>query len=524
MVAPTSLRSPWLPHFRRRPRGVGFEVGASHVAGAVFTTTGTTLTLHAFAVERITAEAAQEPAEAERISQALSRVAERLGVTGAAALALPGHLTLTKQVRTPSVARAARARIIPFEAAQAIPYPLDELVWDHAVVDDDGHELELQLTAVRRDALDPLCARAGAARIAVESVRPASQALLAAFRFNYPEIDTPVLLMDIGARTTTLVLTQGKVGRVRVVATGGDAATRLPGPLAAGLHLELVRFLAGATDTAQTRGPNSIFLLGGGSLLAGLREKLAEKTGLSVELFDPLRRVTLGTRVEVGDVLARQALPVLVGLACAEFTDRGGGRALLPPEMRQELVFRRRRPWWLGAALLLIMALAAPWWHFHRVTQLVRARTAELEAKLQPMRAQAASNDRDLAQLQALRERAAVVGGWVEERTRWREFLADLQDRLADIGDAWLDRMQVVPRSPVTPGQGRELELGGWLLDAQHPTTVASPEAGERARRLLASFQASPFVVAVKAERYDTSRPGRLRFEVTLLVKPDHAL
>ena len=513
-----------MPHFRRSARGVGFEVGASHVAGAVFTTTATTLTLHDFAVERFATEAAQELAEATRISQALSRVAERLGVTGAAALALPGHLTLTKQVRTPSVARAARARIIPFEAAQAIPYPLDELVWDHAVVDDDGRELELQLTAVRRDAIDPLCAGAGAARIAVESVRPASQALLAAFRFNYPEMEAPVLLVDIGERTTTLVLTQGPVGRVRVVALGGDAATRLPGPLAAGLHLELARFLAGATETAVSRRPNSIFLLGGGALLAGLPEKLAEKTGLAVDSFDPLRRVTLGTRVAVGEALARQALPALVGLACAEFTDREGGRALLPPEMRQELVFRRRQPWWLGAALLLITALAAPWWHFHRVTQRIRARAAELEVKLQPMRAQAACNARDLAQLRALREREAVVGGWVEERTRWSEFLADLQDRLAGIGDAWLDRMQVVPRSPASIGQGRELELGGWLLDAQHPTTVASPEAGERARRLLASFQASPFVAAVKAERYDTSRPGRLRFDVTLLMDSDHAL
>ena len=68
------------------------------------------------------------------------------------------------------------------------------------------------------------------------------------------------------------------------------------------------------------------------------------------------------------------------------------------------------------------------------------------------------------------------------------------------------------------------LKLNGRLLDAQQPVSKVSLNSYRRVKQLLASFAGSPFVAAIQNEHFDNSQPGLLRFDVTLVVNPQHPL
>src|SRR5688572_16350618 len=121
----------------RAPRVLAVDIGAGHVACGVFSVGATgRLVLQQFALEPHSSDPSHEARSAVEIAQSLGAIASRQKLTGSSSLAVPGHLALTKFIKTPSVAKEKRDKIVAFEAAENIPYPLEEVVWDYAVVSD----------------------------------------------------------------------------------------------------------------------------------------------------------------------------------------------------------------------------------------------------------------------------------------------------------------------------------------------------------------------------------------------------
>src|SRR5258706_13785303 len=109
----------------RSPRFLAVDIGAGHVACGVFTTGATgRLILQQFALELHSSDPSHESRWAVEIAQSLGAIASRHKLSGVSSLAVPGHLALTKFIKTSSVAKEKRGKIIAFEAAENIPYPL----------------------------------------------------------------------------------------------------------------------------------------------------------------------------------------------------------------------------------------------------------------------------------------------------------------------------------------------------------------------------------------------------------------
>lgn len=541
------------------------DAGAGHVAGAVFRPgSGGRLVLEEFALEPRPGDPAAEPGWLEGTAKALAAVSARRRMRGPAALAVPGHLTLTKFVTAPAVPAAQRGQVIEFEAAQAIPYALEAVVWDHLTV--AGDELEIMLTAVKVDVMENLCAAAEDAGFPVKRAAASSLALYRAFRFNYPEVNVPVLVLDIGARSTNLVLA-GPGGRfharnfplagnavtaalarelqldfaaaeaLKLQASDPDAPvrTRVAKEFIGRLQLEITRSVGHFSWRTGAPPPVALYLTGGGSRLPGLAAALAEIFQVRVEDFDPLRQVDLADPArKAGAADAVQLLANLVGMAAPAPGMAGGEGGLLPPAVRTVRAFRRRQPRLLAAATLLVMALLAPLWHFHRLDRAQAEKVAEIDARLPELRARAERNNGRLRQLAATQAQVTALRRLADARSSWVGLLADLQERLGRIEDVWLDDLTLVrapspkvaatKNRPTAPAPGLQLRLQGRLLDPQHPDAKVSAASQARARALLASIATSPFVAATEGERFDTSQPGLLRFDLTLAVNPQHPL
>lgn len=542
------------------------DIGAGHVACGLFTSTsGGRLRLERFALEPVNADPALESRWTEHVAQAFATIAAREKLGGHAALAVPGHLALTKFIKTPAVEKAKREKIIHFEATQNIPYVLDEVVWDHLVVSDDGLDLEIMLTAVKADAIAGLCAATDSAGFPARLATPSCLALCRGFRHNHPNSSDPVLVVNIGARSTNLLFVEPGRFFVRTLALAGNAVTQaiaeelrlefaqaealkvkvlsgqsdLPAAspphlavrtaaasFAGRLQLEITRSTVNFRRSTSAAQPVRIYLTGGGSQLPDLPAALAAQAGMPVERYNSLRMVEVSPQARNAGAESHAAqLADLVGLAARpDRKDRPVN--LLPAALASAIELRRRQPWWLGAAALAVLALLPPIWHYHRQTAVAQQRIAGLETELRPLRSLQNRNAANLEKIAGARRQVAAIHGLVETKSNWIIFFSDLQSRLGKVEDVWLEKLAVAHAAAGTrEGEaagtaGLRLMLSGRLLDAQHPVSKVSPDSYERVKRLLASFAGSQFISSVENERFDNSQPGILRFDFTLVVNP----
>lgn len=568
------------------PRILAVDSGAGHAACALFGTDKSgRFILESFQVDAFNPDVSREADWSNMLGQSFLVLAKAGKLSGPARVALPGHHVLTKFIKTPSIEKSKRDKIVAFEAQQNIPYSLDEVVWDYAVIEDNGVDLQVLLAAVKTDVVSGVCAALSAAGLAPAMLQPSCVTLHRAFRHAYPEQVGGALVVAIGARSTNLLYVEGDRYFARTIALAGNSVTlaiveslgqefpaaerlkiqvlsgevNLPetspartavnsavASFVARLTLEITRSTVNYRRHSSGGAPAIVFLTGGGSLIPGLCEQLGEKLKLPVESFDPLRNIALA------DPTAREHAAILtdlVGLA-VPFGKSEQMLNLVPAAVSSAQAFVRTQPWWLGAAALLALALALPGLHYGSVAAVAQRRIAEIEQAAAPLQSLQARNTANLAELEAARAEIAALNDVVETKNNWINFFTDLQDRLVSVNDVWLEKLEVVrPTGAVAAaphpaagglfsGGGNDFEesaappspellrlnVTGRLLDRANPVSRVSQESYNRVRSLLGSFVDSPYIAAVENERFDPNTPGLLRFDFILVVNPGQPL
>jgi len=522
------------------------------------------LQLEAYVREDFVCSPAHSTAWSAQVGAALDRAWGRLGLRSARAcrLAIPGHLGLTKLVKTPAVPAEAIAEVLRFEAGQAIPFSLDKVSWGGVVLRNDGEEMDLLISAVKLDAVEPLCAAVESVRLSPTHCEPAALAL---WRALSCEVREPSLWVDVGARSTQVIIGGGASPLyLRTLNFGGNAVTSalaqtlgcdfaeaeaakrrasqsveaeaLPSESGSllrdavqqaansfvqklGAELRLTKFAYLRQPGAPS--PTRAYLCGGGGALPGLGEEIAEVLSLPVFELPPPAGIEFAASLAERASVAASDLYTLYGLALGAALPDAQQINLLPPTRHAVREVRGRRRWQLAAAALLVL-LPFPLLLQQRLAiTALRTQVAAVDAAVSPLLRLSSSNAQAQAEVDLLRTRLADLDGLNVRRESWLTFLADLQARLNEVGDVWLERLHYnFPRS----NQGREadllspaiIELGGWVLDSER--------TDETLQRLFESLQVSDFVQAVERERYDRSRPGVIHFEAGLVLADETPL
>lgn len=267
--------------------------------------------------------------------------------------AVPGPAVIVKKVVLPNQPEANIGAAVLAEAGQLIPDSLDNVNLDFQVVDwiEDGNKMEVLVVAVKKDIINSYTQTITALSLEPVIVDVDYFALENMFEANYeaPEGGRPVALVNIGARYSSInILKEGHSTFTGDVPVGGaeytDALTRQlgvsvddaealkRGEAAGNVDPTTVEpVLASVTDfvveeiqralsffwTAATDEPLGAVLLSGGTAkTAGLAEAFRQRLECPVEVADPFRRVSLGSRVDRTVIEASgPALAVAVGLA-----------------------------------------------------------------------------------------------------------------------------------------------------------------------------------------------------------------
>ena len=536
-----------LPFFYS-PRAIILDCGASRTALGVFTRKSGRLRLEQCAVEALSTTAGSDDSWLENTVAALLAIRRKIKTTGPVALVLPAHLALTKLIKVPRLAPAKRQKVITFEAEQSLPFALNDLVWDTVVAGGRDTDLDVLLAAAKLDTVEPLCAAAQAAGFEPGLILPSPLATLAGFRLVHAREPHSSLVLNLGARSTTLLLVEPGRFAVRTLSLGGNSITQqiAQNQVCDAEEAESIKLSersaslsADAMETLATRlaqesarsvlhfrrqcdmgNPVRVHLTGGGSRLTGLDAALAAKLKVPVDRLDAHSAVEIAR----GASDAREhshILADLVGAAATRLLPDQAALNLLPSRRRRRESLRHRQPWLMAAAVLAVAALIPPLIHFRVVTGEAQRKAAAIEREIAPLREREARNRTNLRRLGELKQQVAQLQGVYDRRAGWLNLLADLQDRLGRVEDVWLEKLQIAPAANGAP---LKLVVSGRMLDRTNPLAKVSPETFSRVKALLASIVDSPFVAAVEGERFDNNQPGILKFDFVLVADPARPL
>ena len=531
-------------------------LGASHLFVAQFSLSGGSgLVLERALSLPLDSDPSKRGTWLSAVGNALDEIKVRFPLKGVWGLALPEWVVLTKRLRVARIEGEGQEEVARFEAVQAFPNGLEGCHWAYAVLREDKVERDVLAHVAELKFLHDLLDLLWAIGIQPRVIDAFVSAHLNAYAYNYAGETERTLLLDMGARSVSLCLVGGSEPPfLRNLSFGGSQVTQAivselglsfaeaeklklkwfdnPAPDQARLNRVAAGFTKRLLNEAQRSlalyrrqygagNPERVLLSGRASLLPGMAERLERKTGLPALRYDPFRNLPLGVGVDPAHG-AKWApiLPSGVGVAASLVGASPIEINLLPHTHASRLALSEKMPWLkaaaglvLGAGGLIGLTFQGQSWKLQREIALASRQVSSMEASAQDARAA-------YEKFKALQASDLSLDQLHSQRLWYVLFLGDLQGRLHQVRNVWLDSFSAVP----DVSGNRQLRLTGSLLDRQNPLSAVSADSRRQVETLLTSFQGSPFIAEVGERRFDTSRPGILKFDVSLTLEPNMPL
>ena len=333
------------------------------------------------------------------MSDLVRELAAEMGVKGGSvSVLLPSTAVFPRPVKIDRAQKDKIDAMVRDEADQNLPFPIDEVVWDYQVVGQTAEgDFDTLIVATKMDNADDAAACAENAGFRLDAVEATPLALYNCAKFNYPDIDAQCsMILDIGARATTLVILDGGKIFVRGINVGGNVITNeiarglaiepaeaetikkeigfvaLGGTYAADdetadkvskiirnvvtrLHSEVARSINFYRVQQGGAAPERLLITGGTSLAQNIGSFFQEKLQIDVEYLNPFLKVGLAPGFT--DQAELLLLAPCVGMAV-----RAAGAAsvkidLTPPAVLDAQRFARRLPFFGLAVVSVLLAM-----------------------------------------------------------------------------------------------------------------------------------------------------------------------
>src|SRR6202453_1339955 len=354
------------------------------------------LTLLHLGVAELGLDPNKEEERAKFITPTLSKLFKENRIKASeVVLSISGQSVFMRFVKLPPVDAAQVEQVVKFEAQQNVPFPIDEVTWDYQMMSARSaasSEAEAVIVAIKKEVIEAEVAAVELAGVKIKEVDVAPFALLNAFRYNEPQSDECVMIIDMGARSTNLVFVEKNSFWIRNVPIAGNQISQsicneLQEPFTASetlkkgkgfvslggvyadpddadaarisklirstmtkLHVDINRSIAFYRTTLSGAPPKRVFLTGGSSQLPYLDLFIGDKLSLPVAYFNPLRNVTLAPSVNTAQLQDGICYTgELVGLALRQTGSSPAEISLEAPSLAARASKKRKLPFYTGA-------------------------------------------------------------------------------------------------------------------------------------------------------------------------------
>ncbi len=363
---------------------------------------------------------------APALSEAIRAVMKSNGIRPAPlAVALSGQVVFPRFVKLPAVAEDKLLQLVEYEVEQNVPFPMDEIVWNHQYIGDASTgEQSAMIVAAKIESVREVTDQLSVVGIEPDIVDVAPMALYNCLRYNYTELDGCSLLLDIGARSTNLIFIEEDKIYSRCIPVAGNAITQdiakgfgvsfaeaeamkleigyvsLGGVYAAEnqkqeriskiirnvvtrLHAEINRSINFYRSQQTGSSPVRLFLTGGSAAIPQLDNFFRQKLSIEVEYLNPFHNIAISRKLNSEQVgLDAFMLAETVGLALRRSLACPIEVNLLPPEIIKHKSFKKRVPFFTLAVAGLMMSLGI--WSFYekKMTDLYAVQGCQVKSEL----------------------------------------------------------------------------------------------------------------------------------------------
>jgi type IV pilus assembly protein PilM len=290
----------------------------------------------------------------DKVSEKIAAMLESNSINDKrAATAMPGPSVFTKKIKMPKLGMAELSNSVQFEAGNFIPHNVDAVKLDFHVLGEAGkNQLDVLVVAVKNEIIDSFVNTLALAGLETAVVDVDYFAMQNVFELGYPElIPSTVALVNIGTRYSSInICRNGESLFTGNIALGGK---QFSDAIAEGLGVQPaeaeelkrnrhsnktlqdavqdimdrnIEYVAGEFNrqlsffwnaSGADEGIDKIIITGGGSLVPGLMEELAEKVGIECMALDPFKGIECGSNIDqafLKEISAAMSVCVGMGL------------------------------------------------------------------------------------------------------------------------------------------------------------------------------------------------------------------
>ena len=361
------------------------------------------------------------------LSPAILEIVRERGIKpGPVAVSVSGQMAFQRFAAIPMAGGAEKfEQMVRYEVEQNIPFPIDEMVCDRQVVGDTPNgDKSVLIVAAKVDQVEAITNALSGIGFSPELVDVAPLALANAVRHARPDETGCTVLLDIGAKTTSLVImeddrlynrsipvagntitkeivsalgcTQEEAEQFKreraYVSMGGvtededeavDRVSKVCRAVLTRLNAEISRSINFYRSQQGGGAPTKMYLTGGTALLPQLDTFFAESLGIEVEFFNPFERVAVGPKV---DATALEGDGALIASTVGLAVHQAGGALfavnLLPPSIVEARAEKAKIPFVAAAGVALVAALVLVMLGIDNQTAVLVAQRDAVQAKV----------------------------------------------------------------------------------------------------------------------------------------------
>ena len=533
-------------------RYLTLDIGASAVKLAEFEGGKGGLTLVNYGIAALAAPLDAGNAGA-LLSPALLDIVREKGIKpGPVAISISGQMVFP---RFASIAAAGGAekfdQMIRFEIEQNIPFPIDEMICDRQVLgDNENGEKNVMIVAAKTDQVEDIAAAVRGAGFTPELVDVAPIAITNVLRYAGAAGDECCVLLDIGAKTTSLVIADGDklynrsipvagntitkeiasaLGctaeeaeaykrEAAYVALGGvvededetrDRVSKVCRAVMTRLHAEVSRSINFYRSQQGGSVPVKLYITGGTALLPQLDRFFSESLQLEVEYVNPFAVVGTGPKIDTEALESDGTLlPAVVGLAVHMAGLATFSINLLPPSLLKERADVARIPFVAIGAVAFVAAFVLVMLAARRSATMAEAENSAVSAEASRLR----SVESKVKDAVAVEEREAAKAD---------VFKTLLVKRNLSVGKLMAIRTALGNEMWIEKWEGDRITVRGWADDLKTLVSRTKTGGSTAAQILEARIKGSPIVDpnSVKIESMtDVGKDAALK-QIVVVVK-----
>ncbi len=306
-------------------------------------------------------------------------------------VSVPSQNTFARFVTLPPVEKKKVDEIVKFEAAQQIPFDINDVQWDWQLMSEsESGERKVGIFAIKNDLVNSALGYYIRENIQVSYVQMSPMALYNYILYDHPELfksGQPIVVLNIGAENTDLVVCTASTVWQRCIPMGGNNFTtaiadafrlnfekaeklkrtapmskyarqilQAMKPVFTDLASEIQRSLGFYSSSSPNSKLSKIIALGGGTKMQGLLKYLQQTLQLSVERPDSFKKLSINSRVSAANFHENVCdFGVVYGLALQVL---GLGRIesnLLPGNIARSMSWRSKAMYFTIAACMLLL-------------------------------------------------------------------------------------------------------------------------------------------------------------------------